>query len=47
MNKPDWKDAPEWANWLAQDGEGQWIWLGLNRDPQKTNTWITFLEPRP
>lgn len=24
--KPDWKDAPEWANWLAQDGNGAWWW---------------------
>jgi len=24
--KPDWKDAPEWARWLAQDGNGVWFW---------------------
>lgn len=24
--KPDWKDAPEWANWLAQDLTGAWYW---------------------
>ena len=24
--KPDWKDAPEWANWLAQDHNGEWYW---------------------
>lgn len=24
MNKPDWKDAPEWANWMAQDECGSW-----------------------
>lgn len=24
--KPDWKDAPEWANWLAMDGDGRWNW---------------------
>lgn len=23
--KPDWKDAPEWAQWLAGDAEG-FIW---------------------
>lgn len=22
--KPDWKDAPEWANWIARDDDGQW-----------------------
>ena len=26
MNKPDWKDAPEWANWLAMDGDWNWWW---------------------
>ena len=24
--KPDWKDAPEWANWLAMDIDGGWYW---------------------
>src|SRR6056297_3729034 len=24
--KPSWDDAPDWANWLAQDDEGQWFW---------------------
>jgi len=24
--KPDWKDAPEWAQWLAQDPDGDWYW---------------------
>lgn len=24
--KPDWKDAPEWANWLALDDDGDWVW---------------------
>ena len=40
QNKPSWKDAPEWAEWLHQDGEGEWtfsqgkptpydgLWLG-------------------
>lgn len=26
MNKPDWKDAPEWAQWLACDHNGCWWW---------------------
>lgn len=25
--KPDWKDAPEWAQWLCQDPDGRWIWF--------------------
>ncbi len=26
MSKPDWKDAPEWAMWVAQDLSGKWFW---------------------
>lgn len=25
--KPDWKDAPEWAQWLAMDEDGEWVWF--------------------
>ena len=28
-DKPDWKDAPEWAMWLAQDVGGDWFWYDL------------------
>ena len=24
--KPDWKDAPAWAKYLACDGDGAWWW---------------------
>jgi hypothetical protein len=24
--KPQWSDAPEWANWLAMDESGVWFW---------------------
>ena len=24
--KPDWNDAPEWAQYLTQDRDGTWIW---------------------
>lgn len=24
--KPDWKDAPEWAKYLAMDSDGEWNW---------------------
>lgn len=30
QNKPSWEDAPEWAEWLAQDDDGEWKWLGHN-----------------
>ena len=29
MNKPNWKDAPEWANYLAMDSDGSWYWFEL------------------
>ena len=25
--KPDWKNAPEWANYLAMDEDGAWYWF--------------------
>lgn len=25
--KPDWKDAPEWAQWVAHDANGDWWWF--------------------
>ena len=25
--KPSWKDAPEWAQYLAMDENGQWYWF--------------------
>jgi len=25
--KPDWKDAPDWAQWLAIDELGEWWWF--------------------
>ena len=27
QNKPSWSDAPEWAEWLAQDEDGEWKWI--------------------
>lgn len=24
--KPSWKSAPDWAKYLAQDGDGTWYW---------------------
>lgn len=43
QSKPSWSDAPEWAEWLAQDGDGGWwfyrcvpktallVWRGTDR----------------
>lgn len=27
MSKPSWDDAPEWANYLAQDVSRDWWWF--------------------
>jgi hypothetical protein len=41
MNKPDWKDAPEWAQWLAQDYDGQWGWFSVEpRQSPYASTWF-------
>lgn len=38
--KPEWKNAPEWAQWLAQDGSGKWNWF--ERKPVKMDDiWVT------
>jgi len=31
--KPDWKDAPPWAQWLAMDADGEWYWY--EKEPGK------------
>ncbi|WP_429075641.1 hypothetical protein [Aeromonas veronii] len=37
QNKPSWKDAPEWANWLAQWNDGAWFWCDdeIDNPPQE------------
>lgn len=27
MSRPHWQDAPTWAQWLAQDEDGEWNWF--------------------
>lgn len=27
MIKPEWKTAPEWANYVAMDACGKWFWF--------------------
>jgi hypothetical protein len=38
--KPNWKDAPEWANWLAQDEYGYWFWYEYRPEPQPDGCWV-------
>lgn len=26
MSRPDWNDAPDWANYVAMDADGDWWW---------------------
>lgn len=34
MSKPDWKDAPEWAQFVAMDKDGIWFWHELEPEPR-------------
>ena len=39
--KPDWKDAPQWANYLAQDKDGTWYWYENEPDCiQDNDVWV-------
>lgn len=35
--KPDWKDAPEWAKWVAMDDDGDWYWYEEEPIPMNLN----------
>jgi hypothetical protein len=35
LNKPDWKDAPDWAQYLAQDNNDGWWWFEKEPDKSK------------
>lgn len=37
---PDWKDAPEWAEYLAMDSNGAWWWFE-NEPELQVGTWRT------
>ena len=39
MSKPDWKDAPEWAMWLAQDADGLYCWF-FNKPYEGEACWM-------
>lgn len=38
MNKPDWKNAPEWANYWARDMDGEEVWFE-NRPTLSSSFW--------
>ncbi len=35
--KPSWKDAPEWAQYLAMDKDGAWYWYA--KEPALSGYW--------
>jgi hypothetical protein len=37
--KPSWNDAPEWANYLAMDSGGSWLWFE-NKPLLRSGSWI-------
>ena len=39
MIKPDWNNAPEWAEYLAQDHDGIWYWYETKPYPGSTGRW--------
>lgn len=41
--KPDWKDAPEWANWLAMDSDGGWWW---HEKKPESNSFVFYSRAR-
>lgn len=43
MSKPMWRDAPNWAAFLAQDKDGEWCWWNLK--PNRTASLWTQGEP--
>lgn len=41
MSKPDWKDAPEWAEWVAMDDTGEWWWYE-ERPHSGASEWLAY-----
>ena len=39
---PDWKDAPDWAQYLAMDSNGEWCWFADKPMAENTGFWTTF-----
>jgi len=38
--KPDWKDAPASAKWLAMDKSGQWFWYEFKPQTWHGGLWV-------
>ncbi len=41
--KPSWNNAPDWANYLAQDDDGNWHWYESEPNWSEADAeWLTF-----
>lgn len=40
INRPSWEDAPEWAQWLAQDESGEWFWFEAPVEMEEEGEWF-------
>lgn len=38
--KPDWKDAPEWAHYLAKDKNDEWWWFERPPTTYSSGRWL-------
>ena len=39
MIRPDWNDAPEWANFVAQDHDNTWWWYEKEPEYDGHGSW--------
>jgi hypothetical protein len=39
---PHWIDAPDWAQWLAQDEDGEWNWFQDKPQVMGRGEWMTL-----
>jgi hypothetical protein len=39
MTKPDWKDAPDFARYLAMDRDGEWYWYEEKPTIENNELW--------
>lgn len=45
MSKPNWKDAPEWAQWLSMDGDGLWSWWQIKPEwDEEAKDWFISID---
>ena len=38
--KPNWGDAPAWANYLALNPAGRWVWLEVESSSRFDGNWF-------